>query len=158
MNKKVLKIFVEIGLIIACCVCFVVINEVINDRKKMSFGPVVDSDAFAYQIESIVIEDKELVVKGWFFELKKVRNTLKNVIDSTNTGIVLYDLENENENSKNPENLRKGIALHVEYIDRNDVNKYFGCEYDYSHCGFIARTDVSNINLTGGKYQIIIKP
>lgn len=158
MNKKVLKIFVEISLIIACCVCFALINEVINERKKMSFVPVVDSDSFAYQIESIAIEDKKLVVKGWFFELKKVRNTPKNVNDGANTGIVLYDLKYEDENNKNPENPRNGIALHVEYIDRNDVNKYFSCEYNYSHCGFIARTDVSNINLTDGKYQIIIKP
>ncbi len=158
MKKKALVISLKIGLAIACCVFFIIVNDLITDRNKISFIPVADSDFYAYQIESISIEDNYFVVRGWFFELEKARNTKKNVTNKRKTGIILYDLNGEDKENIEGEKIWEGVALHVEYIDRNDVDAYFRCDYNYEQSGFIAKTEVSNLDLINGKYQIIIKP
>ncbi len=120
---------------------------------------IEDSDNYAYQIESVNVEGDDLVVKGWFFELKKVRNTEQKVTGNKKTGIVIYDINSQIEKDMDGiEKPKKGISLKVQYVDRYDINEYFKCEYDYSKCGFIARTDKHNIDMIDGEYQIIIKP
>lgn len=159
MKKKWVYTSIKIGVVILLIVFFVLFNEVVLEKNRSHFKVYEDDDYFAYQIESAGVEGKDFVIRGWFFEMKKSRNTLRHVVDNRKTGILLYDLSSNIEyDMDGNEKEREGIALDIEYSDRNDVNNYFECEYDYSHCGFIAKTDVSNVNLNNGEYQIIIKP
>jgi len=102
------------------------------------------------------VDGNEFVIEGWFFELQNVRNNKKIVSDYQDLGILLYDLKNDKNESGLSEN--KGIFAKTEFVDRKDINKYFECEYDYSHSGFIAKISTKMIDLENGDYQIIFKP
>ncbi len=158
-KKQLFGIVVKIGIIIGVVIVFILINEQITDNNRISFEPIKDSNKFAYRIEDISIEGNDLVIKGWFFELMKVRNEEVENANAKQYGVLLYDVNSEEkidlDGNVKP---RKGIGLDVSYTKRTDVDEYFSCEYDYSNCGFIARIDQSNIDLKNGEYQIIIKP
>ena len=159
MKKKSLRLALEIGLIIAVIVGFVLINEQITENKKSSFVPIKDDVCYAYQIESINTVNDDMIIEGWFFELKKDRNIEKEIPEDRKMGLILYDLNYETEKDLDGhEKPRKGLSCNVEYRERNDVNDYFKCEYDYSHCGFVAKIRKSDLNIIDGKYQIVIKP
>ena len=70
-------------------------------------------------------------------------------------GLVIYDLDSDTNGTGR---IKKGIATDVTFVDRADINEYFSCEYDYSHCGFEARVKRSKLDFESGRYQIIIKP
>ena len=72
--------------------------------------------------------------------------------------MVLFDLESEAEYDMDG-NLKyyEGINTEISFEDRPDVNDYFKCEYDYSHCGFTARARISDLNLADKDYQIVFK-
>ena len=155
MRKKTLRIVVEIAIIIFIIEGFVIINDLISDFGKKKFKPIVDNNKYAYQVEELVIEDDEIVLKGWFFELKNVRNEDQHVDEGKELGIVLFDNSIKIEN---PKDFYKGISMSVTRNTRNDVNNYFNCEYDYSYCGFTAKIPKNNIELDQKEYRIIFKP
>ena len=74
MRKKVIKITIEIMVIIAIALTFVIVNDMITDNKKSTFIPIADSGSYAYQIEKVSVTDKDLIIQGWFFELKSIEN------------------------------------------------------------------------------------
>ena len=159
MNRKSFRITIEIGLFIVFLVAFVVINEQITDNKKNSFIVIQDSNNYSYQIENLIMNEDNIAIKGWFFEIKKVRNVELEVKEGSKIGIILYDLNCNNEgNIYGSANAKKGIKTTVRLNDRADINAYFKCEYDYSRCGFTAQINKSAIDMENGKYQIIIKP
>ncbi len=158
-RKKVLKIFICVFLVWTLIIVFVIINSKIDFEKKCKFDFMNDSNAFAYQIEEIGIENDDFIIKGWFFELKSIRNVSRAIDKEREMGIILYDLNKKEETYSGDGNKHnKGVALNVDFITRTDINKYFKCEYDYSHSGFVARVNKSELNLENGQYQIIIKP
>ncbi len=139
-------------------VFFIVINTFLSKRRQGAFEPIGDSNYYAYQIEDVSVDGSDLVIKGWFFELMKVQNHENKVVNGT-LAIVIYDLSNEKVAYNDGSNeIRNGIKANVIFTDRSDINEYFKCEYDYSHCGFEARINKSQIDMINGNYQIIIKP
>ena len=144
-------------LLISIVVGFVLVNEQISQDNKCSFQFIKVSNKYVYQVEEIGIDNDELVIKGWFIELFSIQNKIReNINTDGDLGIVLYDLEGKND-SKDNSSTNKGIPLSVSRIIRNDVNEYFKCEYDYSKCGFVAKTNLSEIDFYNGKYQIVFK-
>ena len=158
MRKKALKNALKIGILIIIVIVFVLVNDTITEDKKKRFKPIQDSGDYAYQIEKVFVEDDYFVVKGWFFELEKVRNVKKDIPEGRELGIVLYDL-NSDSKKESVDNVSfiSGIPLKMEYQTRIDVNQYFECEYDYSHCGFVARVKIDQLQLDN-EYQIVFKP
>lgn len=155
MNKmKCIKFAVILVLIIV----FVLINNKISFSNVSSFYMYEDSNNFAYQIENVKIEDDELVVKGWFFELKSIRNISCDINDNRKPVFLLYDINSDVEEyidgSQKP---LTGVPSKTEWYDRQDINEYFKCEYDYTYCGFTAKYSVDRIDFENGQYQIIIK-
>ena len=143
MRRRGLRIALQIGLLIIAIVIFVLVNEQINQEKKCSFVPKEDSNKYAYQIENVNIEDNYLVIRGWFFELQKVRNTKMTIEENDELGILLYDINSVAETIQNKNDTKKkGAYLSITKSLRQDVNDYFDCEYDYSNCGFIAKISV----------------
>ncbi len=158
-KKRVLNIFLRVGLIILIVVFFFIINDIIDGKNKSSFRHIGNSNEFAYQVEDVRIENQQLIVEGWFFELKSVQNVPKDIEEKKNLGIILYDLNTEEiSNVEGPSRKVKGMAFSVERKKRLDINDYFKCEYDYSDCGFIAKLDVSGLDIEKGQYQIVFKP
>ena len=158
-NKKVKRIAAEIAIVLVLLVGFIVINEQIRQNRENSFKPITDNNMFAYQIDEITIEEQDLVIRGWFFELKKYRNTERETHARNKLGILLYNIDNEFEKDLagyiKPQ---MGVSMRVDFFERSDVNEYFKCEYDYSSCGFEARIEKSNLDLMNEVYQIIFKP
>ncbi len=159
MKKKVISWTVKGIVLFVIIGTFFVINKHIDKQKLCSFSFIEDNNAYAYQVEKVYLDNEDVVISGWFFELKCVRNVSRDVNDN-DFGIVLYDLNSVvKENIDGTEKKREGIALSVEkgHI-RNDVNNYYKCEYDYSSCGFIARINKNEIDYENGEYQIVFKP
>ena len=159
MRTKALRYFCGMFLVISFIICFALINEQINYNRKCEFEFVGDPITCAYQIEDVVVDDENLCIKGWFFELKSVRNELNEIDREKKLGIVLYDINSKEEkyidgSLKN----KKGIALNVERNIRTDVNDYYKCEYDYSLSGFEAKIKKTDIDIKDKQYQIVIKP
>jgi len=157
-KRKILRISLITALLLVLVVFFVIINEMITEHRRSTFIPISDGDEYAYQIEEVAIDKDELVIKGWFFELKKVKN-LEREVETNEFGIVLFDINSKQEYELNKDNnTLVGSKMYIQYYDRPDVNKYFDCEYDYTHCGFIARIDKSQVDLINGEYLIVFKP
>ncbi len=154
MEKKVIQISIRLLIVIILIVCFVLINDQISQNNKNSFIPVEDSNAYVYQLEDLKDDGNIITLKGWFFELKKVRNIEREIQDNQKLGIVIYDLSSSQDDVSGK---RKGISLNVKKENRFDVDKYFKCEYDYSGCGFIAQINKEVIDLQHGDYQLIFK-
>ena len=157
-NKKIISLTVKITIAIVIIIGFILVNDYIDYNRKREFEFVPDSNSYAYQVEDIRIEDDYLVIKGWFFELRSVRNSYRE-IENKKVGILLYDLDSEvGEYVDGRKKHKKGIVLNVEENKRTDINEYFKCDYDYSQCGFEAKIKKTKINLENGNYRIVIKP
>lgn len=158
-KKKAFKISIKIAILLSVIIGFILINDQISDKNINTFLPVSDGGNYAYQVEKISVEENILKITGWFIELKKVRGQEVEVADGKNVGIVLYDMNSVTEKDLDGnEKPRLGVSMEMTYVVRDDINEYFKCEYDYSHCGFVASIDKSRINLEEGVYQIVIKP
>lgn len=158
MKRKAIRLAVEIAVCLIVVLAFIVLNIQIVEDKKISFIATLDSGEFAYCVDEINIEETEMVIKGWFFSLKKVRNEERIIDSNKKLGILLFRIDNQEQNSLKEDLEKTGIPLNVEYTYRNDVNEYFKCEYDYSRCGFIAKINSQDIDILNSEYQIVFKP
>lgn len=159
MKKKVIRLSVKIALIIAVLIGFVIINELIYENKKMTFKTIVDDYKYIYQIEDMYFDEENIVLKGFFFELQNYRNQDREISLNGKLGIVLFDINSiAQKDLDGNEKPKMGLPLNVEYGIRVDIDDYFKCEYDYSKCGFTARTKKENLNLENGQYLILFKP
>ncbi|MCR5204171.1 MAG: hypothetical protein K6E47_03880, partial [Lachnospiraceae bacterium] len=73
MSKKTLRTVLFLATVLGLLAFFVVINAFLSKRRQGAFEPIGDSNHYAYQIEDVSTDGNELVVKGWFFELKKIQ-------------------------------------------------------------------------------------
>lgn len=157
-RKKVIRPILMVTILIFVLIGFVMINDQISQDRKNSFIPVADNNKFAYQIEDMYVEDGKIVIRGWFFELKKVRNVESKSSTPHEYSLVLCELKDNNDVNLNANKVQKtGICMDMEYETRKEVNAYFSCEYDYSNCGFMAKIDSKKIDLENGEYQLAIK-
>ncbi|MBR4341499.1 MAG: hypothetical protein IKP88_02110 [Lachnospiraceae bacterium] len=157
-KKKILKITIEVIVIIGIIVGFILINDQLSQNRKSTFEFIKDSNEYTYQIEETGYDGEDFYIKGWFFELKSVRNTVMEVGNNKTCGVVLYDMnKNIADETVKSDNRVEGIALNVEKIVRNDINDYFKCEYDYSNCGFVAKIPKIMVDVENSLYQIILK-
>ena len=155
LKKRILRISAEVLILLMAIIVFVLVNDQITQNRKKRINKIEDSYLYAYQVESISINDNDLVLDGWFVELESVRNQSIIVDKDNKLGVLLYNTNNNQENDKS---IVEGLCMDVSYSDRPDVNEYLKCEYDYSHCGFKASINLDQIDLEKGQYQIVFKP
>ncbi len=157
MKNRVI-VFGKIAIAVLVIIIFIIINISINGKNNKTFVPIPDSNNCAYQVEKIEIDGDDLIITGWFFELKSMRNAPQN-IPNKKLGIVLVDVNAylKKEDSQDSEEI-SGLQMDVVQQNRQDVNEYFRCEYDYSHCGFVAKIPKSDLNYEFGEYQVVFKP
>lgn len=99
----------------------------------------LDNFSWVYQVDSMKIEEGELVLQGFAFECDK---------DSKkgNFEIVLQDIDTG-----------KRYFPTMNYVEREDVNNYFLCEYDYLQSGFVAEIEVRKLDLEKRNYEVLLK-
>ncbi len=153
MKKKIVIILSTVILIFF----FVLINKFITEKNRYYFFPIPDSNKYAYQVERIFEEDNDIVIEGWFFELKEVQKKKVELESNSKLGIILVNLNDLDNKEFNSNERYKGCKMNVTRCNRNSVNKYFDCEYDYSNCGFIAKIEKKDIDIYNGEYQVIFK-
>lgn len=115
------------------------VNSMIKlaDHRQISLRE--DNFSWVYQVDSLENKDKEVVLKGFAFKLKN---------DATAGAfeIVLHDSESgENYFPK------------MKYMDREDVNDYFLCEYEYLKSGFEA-TIKESVLKQDKCYEVLLRP
>ena len=158
VKKTEKKIVIYSVVIVVMILIFIVVNRNISDDNEGMFWMFGDGNEFVYEIEDIFVENNMLNIRGWFIELKSVRNKEINVESNSKIGVLLYDVNSEIEYDYDGlAKPYKGIKMEVELKKREDVNNYFDCEYDYSNCGFVAKTSISNVDFDNKEYRIIIK-
>lgn len=89
------------------------------------------------QVDSVDVQGKKCVLKGFAFKLNTDAK-------SEAFEIVLQDIETEEK-----------LFLKMEYNNREDVNEYFACNYDYVESGFIASIDTKKVN--GRNYEVLLR-
>ena len=109
-------------------------------RKEILKDIIIMEDDYSwvYQVDSIDTEEKTVYVSGWAFEL---------LVDAQrgNCEIILQDVDSQE--------LYFGK---MEYHERNDVNAYFACEYDYNKSGF--RATFQDIYVDNAVYEVLLRP
>lgn len=158
MQKTIKKYIITFGLLVIIIIAFVLINEEVSERNLRSYKPKEDSNKYAYQVENAVIEGEDLVIKGWFFELRKVKNVELDIQNDRKLGVLLIPVNSNGKLNNYSDGSKEGIKMQMEYQSRLDVNSYFLCEYDYSNCGFTAKINRSVLDLENTDYQVVFKP
>ena len=157
MNKKKRNwIIGNVVAIVIIVVAFLIINIRMEQGYRQRFSLSADDAHYCYGIDSLEREGDLMKLKGWFFELKSVQKTPRDVrsengelliglipleeaiVDARVEGVPIMDMETIHE-------------------DRPDVNAYFSCEYDYSKCGFTATIDCDDLDLSTNAYRLAVK-
>ncbi len=138
-KKSLMQLLICIGLL--CVIWGVYVWEIsrINEKERRQIELQPDDFTWVYQIDEVVNSGKELILEGFAFQLDV------DAIDN-NYEIVLHNIESgENEFPK------------MEYMERDDVNDFFSCEYDYLNSGFKATYKVKETDLQENDYEILLR-
>ena len=166
MGRKLSLIIIGILLILV----FAIINISLSSKNKNTVKFLKDGAGYCYSIEKAAVNDSELTLDGFFFEMKKIQNVEQLNYESKGIELVLLDTEVkkqvDEEYIKNTNFEQEaevipptydGVAMDISYKTRDDVNSYFSCEYDYSESGFRATADTEELDLEHKTYQVCIK-
>ncbi|CRZ34481.1 hypothetical protein DFR55_101254 [Herbinix hemicellulosilytica] len=132
----IMQLIVCIVLSLIIIFTFYVFNKKIEIKKFREYT-IENNINLINSIESVVNENDRIIIQGYAFILGK--NTLQNEIS-----VFLKNIENNEE-----------IWLEVEQMNRNDVNSYFECEYDFTNSGFVATTKEKKLK-RDNVYEILI--
>lgn len=98
-----------------------------------------DDFSWVAQVDEIRTEEDTFVLEGFAFKLGQ---NSEGAFD-----IVLHNLETD-----------EYLFPKMEFVDRDDVNEYFLCEYDYKKSGFVARIKRKKLNLEENDYEVLLRP
>ena len=144
MRKFWMKLTNSLKLQIIVCVTltvfFTVIYFLIGDWLHKRYEIIKDDFTWVYQIDSMENVDGEFVISGWAFKLNKNAET-------ANCEVLLYSADTG-----------KAYYPEMSYVEREDVNRYFLCEYDYTNSGFVGSIDTKKLDLENHVYEILLRP
>ena len=121
-------------------VCVIIVYYAGMRLVNRSVYLIEDDFSWIYQIDSIEVQDNNLIIEGWAFEENSDANYDK-------YEIVLYEINTE-----------KKYFPKMNYLIREDVNAYFSCKYDYTRSGFKATISTSKFDIENSVFQILISP
>lgn len=98
-----------------------------------------DDFSWVYQVDSVESKNEEFVLRGFAFELKK--DTAEGAFE-----IVLQNVETG-----------KKFFSKMKYTNRDDVNQYFNCEYDYSESGFVSCFKKEQLVIEKNSYEVLLR-
>lgn len=135
-NKTVVRVIVCVVLLVVVWGSYVAAMEELHRRLE----PVPDDFSWVYQIDAVETAGKKLVLRGFAFQLKRDAA-------GENFEIILQDISTG-----------KNIFPKMKYTEREDVNRYFLCEYDYLQSGFEAAFKTGKLDLQDGNYEVLLRP
>lgn len=140
-SKKRLLIQGATCVILLCLVwgMYYLVNRKIVTDKQQKICLFDDDFSWIYQVDNAEQKGKKLVLEGFAFEAGVTSEDEK-------FEIVLHNLDSG-----------ENIFSQMEYVDRQDVNDYFFCKYDYSKSGFIATFESKNLSLKNQKYEVLLR-
>ena len=155
-NRRRKVVFWDVIVTLSIIAIFFIVNYRIDTSFKQRISFIPDGRNYCYGIDAFERDEKKLALKGWFFELKSVRNVPQNVSqDDAELMLALLPIQSD-------ANIQSEDAVFMDVLsmkeDRPDVNNYFRCEYDYSKCGFEAEIDSDDLDLDNISYRLVIKP
>lgn len=103
---------------------------------------LIQEDDFSWvvQVDEVRSEGDEFVLEGFAFKLNQNA-------EGESFEIVLHNLDTG-----------EYFFSKMKYEDRDDVNDYFFCEYDYTKSGFEARIKEKKLDLEKNDYEILLRP
>lgn len=111
--------------------------------KEYKIGRILevkaDDFSWVYQVDAVEIEEGTLLLKGFAFQLGVDA-------EKNNCEIVLQELETG-----------KRYFLKMSYLERQDVNAYFLCEYEYLQSGFVAEIKEKRLDLVEKSYEVLLR-
>ncbi len=155
-KRKRNRIIYNVVFTVIMLVAFVAYAEKVNRGYKQRFTLISDGPQYCYGIDWLEKKDNTITLKGWFIELKSLRNVQQNVSDCDSEMMFALIPIDEAKIGSRIENasIMQVVKMHEE---RLDVNEYFSCEFDYSKCGFVTSIDCDNVDLSGRSYRLAIK-
>lgn len=134
-NRKIQVLFFLGSMLIL----FIVYFE-IKQQSNRRFKIIEDDFSWVYQIDSVEEANGKIVFSGFAFKLKQ--DAKEEAFE-----LILCDTET-----------KKGYYPKMNYSDRDDVNNYFLCEYDYTKSGFIAKISSKRIDKENKIYEVLLRP
>ncbi len=98
-----------------------------------------DDFSWVVQVDNVSTEKGKLILKGFAFKTNEE-------VTEKEYEIVLHNLKND-----------KFYFPQMEYVNREDVNDYFLCEYDYASSGFVAKFSEKKLKFKENDYEILIR-
>lgn len=141
MEKKRYILHTVICVVLLCVIWggYFLVNHKILIDKHQQITLYNDDFSWVYQVDSVETNGKGIALSGFAFELNK---------DATQQAfeIVLHDIESG-----------ENYFPEMEYMERNDVNKYFECEYDYLCSGFKATIKSKKLDVENNSYEVLLR-
>lgn len=135
-KKRLWQAMVCIGLVIVVWFFYFLIMH----RLQQQIELYADNFSWVYQIDAVETEEKKLVLRGFAFQL--------------NQNAAGKDFEIILQDSLTGDN----IFPKMNYTEREDVNRYFLCEYDYQQSGFEAVFKAKKLDIEKGVYEVLLRP
>lgn len=135
-KRRLWQALICVGLVIAIWVFYLFAMSRIHRQIEL----YTDDFSWVYQIESVETEGKKLLLRGFAFQLKQdaVGKNFEIILQDVSTG--------------------KNIFSKMKCGEREDVNRYFLCEYDYLQSGFEAAFKTGKLDLENRNYEVLLRP
>ncbi len=117
-----------------------VIYSFLMKQVEKRFEVINDNFSWVSQVDSIEEVDKTIVLSGFAFQLEQ--DAKEEMFE-----LILCNVETG-----------KGYYPKMEYNNREDVNEYFLCEYDYTKSGFTATIPSKKLDMENGVYEVLLRP
>lgn len=98
-----------------------------------------DDFSWVCQVDEVETDETYLLLRGFAFRLDQnaSRGKFQIILKDTMSG--------------------KKYFPKMNYTERNDVNSYFSCEYDYLNSGFIAVINMEKLELQTQNYEVLLR-
>lgn len=136
VKSRIAQFGICVGLVCVIWVGYYLVKNYGIDRK---IEMMKEDFSWVYQVDSVGIQGKDIILRGFAFELGKDA-------EEGDFKIVLRDIDS-----------REMYFPKMEYMKRKDVNNYFLCEYDYADSGFEATIKINRLILEGKNYEVLLR-
>ena len=135
-NSLVLQIVIFMMLMVPLIIGYRAVKVQLDRR----FTVIADDFTWVYQVDSVKEDNDKLKISGFAFNISED-------VDLGNCEIILRNIRHE-----------EMLFLKMNFCMREDVNKYFQCDFNYVESGFIAEISQNKIDLKNNDYEIILRP
>lgn len=138
-RKGFMQLMICVGLLCVIWGGYFLLNGAIETSKHRQITLRSDNFSWVYQMDFVEEQERKLVLQGFAFKLDS--DAFTGAFE-----IILHDIDSgENYFPK------------MEYMERNDVNDYFLCEYNYAQSGFKATINAKKLELESRNYEILLR-